>query len=212
MVGVMPNQSIKAVLLDYGGVIADEGLQNGLRAMAREQGLDIDTMMNVARSGVYDSGFVLGSGTEETFWASMREGSGLRGSDAEMTARVLDAFTLRPWVIERVHQWRAQGYITGILSDQMHWLDWLNQRDHFFEYFDHVFNSYHMGKGKRDPGLFYDIAERLALEPAEILFVDDIKSNIERAQAAGWQTIHYVDKDSFMKTIAKLMPSQQKTL
>jgi putative hydrolase of the HAD superfamily len=205
MVGVMSNQSIKAVLLDYGGVIAEEGFRNGLIAMAREQGLDVDMMLNVAKQAVYESGFVLGRGTENAFWALMREGTGLRGNDAELTKRILEGFILRPWIIERVRQWHAQGYITGILSDQTHWLDWLNERDHFFEYFDHVFNSYYMGKGKRDPGLFYDITEQLALSPAEILFVDDIRNNVKRAQAAGWQTIHYVDKASFLEMIEKLL-------
>ena len=200
----MSNQSIRAVLLDYGGVIADEGFQNGLRAMAREQGLDTDTMMNVARLAVYETGFILGWGTEQTFWESMRAGTGLTGSDPELTARILAGFTLRPWMIGHVRHWRAQGYITGILSDQSHWLDQLNERDHFFGHFDHVYNSYHMANGKRDPGLFYDIAERLQLPPATILLVDDIRSYVERALAAGWQTILYVDKPSFLETIGKL--------
>jgi putative hydrolase of the HAD superfamily len=203
MVEVMSNQSIKAVLLDYGGVIAEEGFRNELVVIAREQGLNPDTMLGVARREVYESGFVLGWGSEQAFWASMREGAGLRGSDAELTKRVLDAFVLRPWIIARVRQWRAQGYVTGILSDQMHWLDWLNERDHFFQYFDHVFNSYHLGKGKRDPTLFDDIAARLALAPDEILFVDDLRSNVERAQAAGWHAIHYTDRASFEELIGK---------
>jgi putative hydrolase of the HAD superfamily len=96
----MSNHSIKAVLLDYGDVIADEGFQNSLRTMAREQGLDEDTMMNVARSAAYDSGFILGWGTEDEFRKWMREGSGLKGSDTELTTRVLDGFVLRPWMIE----------------------------------------------------------------------------------------------------------------
>ena len=200
----MSNQSIKAVLLDYGGVIAEEGFRNGLVAMAREQGLDTNALLDVARRVVYESGFVTGQGTEEGFWASMREGAGLRGSSPELTKRILDGFILRPWMIDRVRQWRAQGYITGILSDQTHWLDRLNERDHFFESFDHVFNSYYLGKGKRDPGLFYDIAERLALPPAGILFVDDIMNNVKRAMAAGWQAIHYVDKASFEEIIDRL--------
>jgi len=204
MVEIMSNKSVKAVLLDYGGVIAEEGFRNELVVIAREQGLDTDTMLGVARREVYESGFVLGWGTEETFWTSMREGTGLRGSDAELTKRVLDAFVLRPWIIERVRRWRGQGYVTGILSDQMHWLDLLNERDHFFQYFDHVFNSYHLGKGKRDLSLFYDIAARLALAPDEIMFVDDLVSNVERAQAAGWQTIHYTDRASFEELIGRL--------
>ncbi len=201
----MSDHSIKAVLLDYGGVIADEGFQNGLRAMAGEQGLDVDTMMNVARSAVYDSGFILGWGTEREFWQWMRNGSGLKGSDAELAQRILDGFVLRPWVIERVQQLNARGYITGILSDQSHWLDWLNERDRFFEVFDHVFNSYHMGQGKRDPGLFPVIAEQLALSPGEILLVDDIKSNITRARAAGWHAHHYVDKGGLLETFDRLL-------
>jgi putative hydrolase of the HAD superfamily len=202
----MSAQPISAVLLDYGGVIADEGLQNGLRAMAREQGLDSTRMMDVARREVYQTGFVLGRGSEQSFWAAMRRGTGLEGGDGELTRRVLEGFVLRPWMMERVRQWRARGCITGILSDQMHWLDWLNERDGFFPCFDHVFNSYHMGKGKRDPGLFYDISAELALSPGGILFVDDMKSNVERAQAAGWQTIHYVDKASFLDLADRLLP------
>lgn len=205
---MISKQSIKAVLLDYGGVIADEGMQNGLRALAREQGIAIDLMMDVARSGVYESGFVLGTGTEQAFWATMREGAGLKGSDAQLTARMLEGFVLRLWMMKQVRQWRAQGLITGILSDQTHWLDWLNERDRFFDAFDHVFNSYYLGKGKRDPTLFHDMTERLALAPGEILFVDDMKSNVERAQAVGWRAIHYIDKASFMETIHNLLPVQ----
>jgi putative hydrolase of the HAD superfamily len=172
--------------------------------MAREQRLDPHAVLQVAKYAVYDSGFVLGTGTEEAFWASMREGCGLRGSDEEMTTRVLDAFVLRPWIIEHVRQWRTQGYITGILSDQMYWLDWLNERDRFFDAFDCVFNSYHMGKGKRDPTLFDDIAEKLALPPSDILFVDDLESNVERAQSAGWQAVLYKGRNSFSEVIGKL--------
>jgi putative hydrolase of the HAD superfamily len=136
----------------------------------------------------------------------MREGSGLQGSDTELTKRILEGFILRDWMIDLVQQLKAQGYITGILSDQSHWLDWLNERDQFFQFFDPVFNSYHMGKGKRDPGLFYELSEQLALSPNEILLVDDMKSNVERAQAAGWQAIHYVDKEDFMLRVNTLLP------
>ena len=62
----MTNHTIKAVLLDYGGVIADEGFQNSLRAISREQGLDERETLQVAKRAVYDSGFILGSGTRHS--------------------------------------------------------------------------------------------------------------------------------------------------
>jgi putative hydrolase of the HAD superfamily len=33
-------------------------------------------------------------------------------------------------------------------------------------YFDWVFDSYHLGKGKRDPALFTDVAVDLGLAPS----------------------------------------------
>jgi len=203
----MSKSMIKAVLLDYGGVIADEGFQNGLRAMAREQNLDQEAMMMVAKNAVYDSGFILGQGSEQEFWAMMRDGSGLSGSDEALTKRVLDGFVLRPWMIAQIEKWRNQGFLTVILSDQSHWLDTLNERDDFFKLFDHVFNSYYMAKGKRDPSLFIEIAEKLSLAPSEILFLDDIKGNIKRAEDAGWKTIFVKDKQSCLLTIDAFTPS-----
>ena len=201
----MSMQSIRAVLFDYGGVIADEGFHNGLRAMAREQGLEPDATSRTAGLLVYETGLILGRGSEAAFWQAMREQAGLEGDDNTMTRRVLDGFVLRPWMIGRVQRLNAEGYVTGILSDQCHWLDELDARDHFFHHFDHVFNSYHMGRGKRDPGLFPEIAAKLSLQPGEILFVDDLQTNIERAQAAGWQTILYVDKTGFLESIDEML-------
>ncbi len=192
---------VRAILLDYGGVIAEEGFQNGLRELAAEQGLDVDAIVRQAGDAIYASGFVTGQGTAHDFWQRMREETGLRGSDAGLTRRILAGFKLRPWMLDLVRQWREQGHVTGILSDQTHWLDWLDERDHFFACFDHVFNSYHLGLGKRDPALYGEIAARLCLSPGEILFVDDTRTHVERARAAGWRAIHYVDQADFLARI-----------
>lgn len=200
----MLNQSIKAVLFDFGGVLAEEGFHNGLVAMAREQGLDVDAMPGAAMQAVYDSGFVLGRGTVTDFWALLRERTGLQGEDAVLTKRILDGFVIRPWIIERVRRLREQGYITGILSDQTNWLDWLDEQYHFSDAFDYIFNSYYLGKGKQDPSLFTDVAAVLALPPSALLFVDDNADNVSRARGEGLQSILYVDRDSFTVEMEKL--------
>ena len=202
----MQHDTIKAVLLDYGGVIADEGFQNGLRALSREQGLDAAATLQVAKYAVYDSGFIVGRGTEAAFWQAMREGAGLKGSDDELTRRVLDGFVLRSWMIDWVDRLREAGYQTVILSDQSHWLDWLDRRDRFFRHFDRVFNSYHMGRGKRDPELFPEIAAQLQLSPDEILFVDDMESNVTRARSAGWRAVRFLDRADFFTEVGRLLP------
>lgn len=199
----MQHDSIHAILFDFGGVLAEEGFHNGLVAMANEQGLDVQAMPTMAMQAVYDSGFVLGQGSAADFWALLRERTGLQGEDEALTKRILDGFVLRPWIIDLVQRLRAQGYITAILSDQTHWLNELDQKDHFSEAFDHVFNSYYLGKGKRDPSLFRDIAIALQLPPSSLLFVDDNIDNVTRAREEGWRAIHYIDQDSFMREMEK---------
>lgn len=201
----MQTPNIQVVLFDFGGVLAEEGFHNGLLAMAREQGLDVDAMPRLAMQAVYDSGFVLGRGTASDFWALLRERTGLQGEDEALTRRILEGFVPRPWMIELVQELHRRGYVTGILSDQTDWLDRLDETYHFSCAFDHIFNSYYLGKGKRDPNLFTDIAARLALVPSAILFVDDNAENVKRARAAGLQTIHYTNRQRFMAELERCL-------
>ena len=195
---------ISAVLFDYGGVLAEEGFRNGLITLAKEQKLNTQEMPTEGMKAVYDSGFVLGRGTAADFWKLMRDRTGLVGDDAVLTECILSGFVLRPWMIELVEQCQKQGYTTGILSDQTHWLDELNERDHFYHAFDHIFNSYTLGKGKQDPSLFNDVATELDLSLSEILFIDDDAGNINRARSVGMQALQYVDKENFIQELKQL--------
>jgi putative hydrolase of the HAD superfamily len=197
--------TIRAVLFDFGGVLAEEGFSNGLEELAREQALPLKEMTEAGMGAVYDSGFVLGRGSEAGFWALLRERTGLRGDDAELTARILDGFIVRPWMLDLVAGLRAAGYLTGILSDQTDWLDRLDGKYHFYRLFDRIFNSYYTGKGKRDRSLFSDVAAELAMPVAEILFVDDNPGNVRRAVDAGMQAIHYVEQKAFIKQLNELL-------
>jgi putative hydrolase of the HAD superfamily len=196
---------ISAVLFDYGGVLAEEGFHNGLIALAKEQSLNLEAMPTEGMKAVYDSGFVLGLGTAADFWKLMRERTGLVGDDAVLTERILSGFVIRPWMIELISKLHKQGYVTGILSDQTHWLDTLNERDHFYHVFDHIFNSYTRGKGKQDSSLFNDVATELALPLSEILFIDDNAGNVNRAREVGMQVLHYIDKESFTQELKQLI-------
>jgi len=206
----MSSKKISVVLFDYGGVLADEGFRDGLVALAKEQDLDVAAMPAEGMKAVYDSGFVLGRGTAADFWALMRKRTGLEGDDDVLTDRILSGFVIRPWIMEQVQQLHEQGYVTGILSDQTDWLDSLNKKYHFFDAFDHVFNSYYRGKGKQDPSLFTDVATELGLSLAEILFIDDDLGNVARAQDTGMQALQFVDKESFLFELKQLTQKSDK--
>ena len=201
----MSEATIRAVLFDYGGVIAEEGFYNGLADLAEKQSLRVSDMPEEGMKAAYDSGFVLGHGMAADFWALLRRRTGLQGSDDFLTDQILIGFQIRRWVIELVRQLRSKGYVVGILSDQTHWLNELDSRDHFYHEFDHVYNSYDLGKGKRDPSLFTDVVNRLKLQPAEVLFIDDNENNVQTARKAGLTAIRYRDQEHLLFQLEDLL-------
>lgn len=196
---------IRAVLFDFGGVLAEEGFRAGLHAIARGQGLDPVATHRAGMDAIYDSGYVVGLGTESEFWNRMREQMRIHGTDAELTAQILTRFTVRGWVLELVRHLRARGLVTAIFSDQTDWLDRLNTHAHFLHEFDRAFVSYQMGKGKRDPTVFDDVLRALALRPAQVLFIDDAPDNIERARSRGLQALLYTDRQSLERALEPLL-------
>ena len=201
------SNTITAVLFDFGGVLAEEGFRNGLRALASEQGLDTNTIVEKGMLAVYESGFVLGTGNASDFWTLMRERTGLKGNDNTLSHQIKNGFRIRPGMLQLVNELRKKGYLTGILSDQTYWLDELDEIYHFSDAFSHVYNSYYLGKGKRDSSLFQDVANDLGIPPGSILFVDDDSENVKRAEKSGFKAIHFISEASFRDDLEAMLLS-----
>jgi len=192
---------ICAAIFDFGGVIAEEGFQQGLYAIAEKFGLDQKRFFQLANEAVYNSGYVTGTGSEIQFWDEVRERTGIMATDEELRQEILTRFIPRQWLLDIINNIRQQGVITAILSDQSDWLDILDARYDFFQYFDAVFNSFHLGKTKRDSTIFADTLQALNVNAVEALFVDDNIGHIARAAAAGLQTHCYEGRNGFMKKL-----------
>jgi putative hydrolase of the HAD superfamily len=194
---------ICAIILDFGGVIAEEGFQQGLYAIADRFGLDRRRFFELANEAVYNSGYVTGTGSEKDFWDEVREHAGIRATDNELRQEILSRFILRNWILDIINGLHQQGMITAILSDQSDWLDLLNSQYNFFQYFDAVFNSFHLGKTKKDSSIFVDTLKELNVNGTETLFVDDNSGHIDRASAAGLQTHLFESRKGFMRMLQK---------
>jgi putative hydrolase of the HAD superfamily len=198
-------KKIRAVLFDYGGVLAEDGFRNGLFELARRQKLDPHDVCEIGRKTVHESGYVVGKGSEREFWRLMRERTGLKGSDRELSDTVLAFFILRPRMLEFVRLLRAKGFITAIVSDQTDWLERLDQRDGFFGEFDRVFNSYRLGKCKFEASFFDDVARELGIAPAEALFIDDTSGHVTRAESREMQGIIFDNEERFRRKAKEIL-------
>lgn len=180
---------IRAVILDFGGVVAEEGFREGLMAIARRCGLDEAPFFERASELAYSSGYVTGAIDEVRYWQLLRIETGITLADTELRAEILDRFVIRPVVIELAADLRAAGVIVAMLTDQTNWLAELDRRDGFLALFDRVFNSFDMGMSKREQSVFAYVCTELGVSPEEALFVDDNPGHVERAHSSGLNTV-----------------------
>jgi len=197
---------VDAVLFDFGGVLADEGFRQGMHAIALSNSLDPEGFEKAAYDVIHSTGYLIGKADERAFWQALRDKTGIKGRDQELKDMILERFTIRDWMIALVMRLRYHHIRLAILSDQTNWLDEFDARHHIFHLFDHVFNSFHMGKSKFDSSIFDDVLKIMKVGPAKALFVDDTPGHIERAKARGLSTILYRDKKNFLENIAKFCP------
>ncbi len=196
---------MKAVLFDFGGVLAEEGFQEGLKVIGRKNGLDPEVFFATADALIYETEYLTGRTEEAEYWSALRERTGISGSDHELREEILKRFLPRPAVIACADALRAKGFIVGVLSDQTNWLEDLDRETMLSRHFDRVFNSYRIHKSKRDTSVFRDVCSELGVKTAETLFIDDNISHIQRAKEAGLHTIHFTTPEDLKEDIKDLL-------
>lgn len=67
----------------------------------------------------------------------------------------------------------------------------LEQRHAFLQCFDGGIFSGDVQLIKPEPAIYALLESRYELDPAETLFIDDLKSNVLAAQGRGWQGLHF---------------------
>jgi putative hydrolase of the HAD superfamily len=200
---------IKAIMLDFGGVVAEEDFRGGMTAIGERQG--VPDLFETADRLIYEDGYVLGLCEERKFWQDLRDAAGIRGTDEELRREVLGRFRLRAEVLDKVDELRRRGIVAAVLSDQTNWLDEINGRTPFFHHFARVFNSYRMHKGKRDPSVFLDACRELSVRPDEAVAVDDKPENVERAKSVGLRGILYRGFEGFAEALSEALGEKTPT-
>ena len=197
--------SIKAVIFDFGGVLAEEGFREGLWAIGRKNGIDPEEFRKTADELIHETGYVTGRSDESEYWDMLRMKTGIKGTARELRDEIVTRFVLRPEMIGLADKLADRGLITAILSDQTNWLDEIDRDTPFFRHFRYVFNSYKIKKSKRDPSVFRDICAAMGVDPDTSLFIDDNAENIQRAANEGLKVIRFHTVDLFKREIAKFV-------
>jgi putative hydrolase of the HAD superfamily len=193
-----------AVFFDFGGVLTTS-VWDSFAAFCRSEGLEADAVKELFRT---DPGALadlraleIGKSSEEEFEAAFGRRLGLENPQGFIDSMFAGMQPLDP-MVAAVREIRTGGLLTGLISNS--WSTAHYDRKLLAELFDDVVISAEVGLHKPQPEIFRLAAERLEAQPAECIFVDDLRENCEGAEAVGMTAIRFRDPQQTIGRLAEL--------
>lgn len=199
---------IKALISDLGGVLLRTRTDGSRRALEQRLGLPLHTI----EERVFDSDLSLkaqcGEVSEDAVWHALereldlpRFGLTWREFQGEFFAEDF----LDEELVTLIRSVRP-GLKTGLISNAWDGLrEVLRTRAPISDAFDVIVISAEEKIAKPDPRIYHLALDRLAVKPAEAIFLDDVRENIEAATAVGLHGIHFRSSEQAQRDIRALL-------
>jgi len=206
----VPEQPIRAVLWDFGGVILSSPFEAFNRYEA-SRGLPADLIRRVNATNPDSNAWALLERSDITpaefdaLFATESEALGHRVPGADVLA--LLAGEVRPAMVRALDTVIANGFLTACLTNNVvSTAEPENERQAevrgIMDRFHHVVESSKVGCRKPEPR-FYEIAcELLGVSPGECVFLDDLGINLKPAAAMGMRTIKVGDPSQALSELS----------
>jgi glucose-1-phosphatase len=195
--------SVSTVVFDFGNVLGFFSHQKAARQLAAYTDAAPEAIQAYVFGGQMEDDLETGSLTPEVFRGMVRETWGLTCDDAQFDTAFGDMFTPNPDVCALPALLKPR-YRVVLLSNtnDFHARHFLREFADVLAPFDALVLSHEVRIRKPDPRI-YEHCRRVADRPAsELLFIDDLPTNIEAARAAGWQGIVYRRGDDLRRRLA----------
>jgi putative hydrolase of the HAD superfamily len=186
----------EALVLDFGGVMTTS-LEEAMAAFALSNGIEMQHLVRAALSAYmgaeddlvtdFETGQLSEADFSVAFAARLEEYSGVHIEHEGLVAGLFEALDLEEDMFELVERTKAGGYKTALLSNS--WGMGLYPIERIRQLFDVVVISAEVGLRKPDPDIFKLTVEKLGLDAAACVFVDDHPGHLKAAQEAGMTTV-----------------------
>jgi putative hydrolase of the HAD superfamily len=194
----------RGLLVDWGGVLTSDVFAS-FRAFCELEQLESDAIANAFRN---DAGcrdlliaFETGRVPEEEFEVQFAPRLGVPAPS--LIDRLFTGSLPDEEMIEGVRRARCAGVRTGLVSNS--WGTRRYPRELLDELFDGVVISGEVGIRKPSPEIYALGAERIGVDPAACVFVDDIPFNLSPAAELGMATVHHRDAGHTIPELERLL-------
>ena len=176
--------TIRAVLLDADGVVqlpgsawsASLGLLCGDPSRADEFLSDVFSAERPCLTGAADFEAALGQVLRK--WQST--------VSVEVALRVWNEIEPATEILDLVHSLRSRGMSVSLATNQQaHRANFMTNSLGYRAYFDHLLYSCELGFSKPSVEYFSTALAKIAIEPSEVLFIDDHEANVSAARSCG---------------------------
>ncbi len=200
--------SYRAVIFDLGGVVVGSPL-HAIAAYERDTGILEGSINKIVVSTGPDgawSRLERGELTLEAFYPAFEadcESHGCRISARAMMGLVAESTQPRPAMLEAIRRIRAYRLLAAAVTN-----NWVTEDEGtrvLRPFFDVFIESAVVGIRKPDPRIFLLACDELGAEPAEVVFLDDIGSNLKSARELGMTTIKVVDPDAALGELESVL-------
>ena len=198
--------TIKATLWDFGGVISSSPFES-FRRYERERGLPDDFLRTLNATNPDTNAWARFERSEVSFdqFCALYEEEG-RAAGGEIDGREVMACLsgeIRPQMVEAIRRCKAK-LTTGLITNNVALTDegpgW-HSTVAIDDLFDVVIESSKVGYRKPDARIYELACEQMRVEPADVVFLDDLGVNLKPAAAMGMTTIKVVDPDAALREL-----------
>jgi len=192
--------SKRALIVDFGGVLTSN-IWVAFGEFCESEGLETNRVLELFRSEPEAMELLRGleTGTLDEAEFEPRFGKLLGVADSEgLIGRLFGGLKPDEAMIGAVRASRAAGVKTGLISNS--WGLGIYDRAPV-DLFDATVISGDVGLHKPQPEIYLLACERLGVEPDDAVFVDDLRENVEGAEAVGMTGVLHRDS---AKTITRL--------
>ena len=190
----MGKTRIRALVLDYGGVISKpqnpDNVNNILQIISQNDN-DFRSVYRSKRAN-YDNGQLSG----EEYWHSILQHFGLEQNDSKVTKLIQE--DIKSWtqindsMIQFIKESREKLHTLAIISNMTRdCLVYMKKHFQWLELFDELIFSCELGKNKPDARIYEAFFSRIEIPPQECLFADDLAENVDGAIKSSMNVIHF---------------------
>lgn len=200
---------VKAVIFDYGGVLARTVDPEPRAAWERDLGLAPGALTAAVHDKQLWVAAQNGSLTSDAHWQAVGEALGLSALQLrELRASFYGGDVLNHELLACIDRLQQQDMTLGLLSNFSTDLRDMLEAQDLLRRFDHVAISAEIGVMKPDAAAYEAILGMLALPAPACVFIDDLPANVAAARALGMHGIVFEDTTSCLETLEKLLPGQ----